>query len=440
MTAAAELRSLTCDACGAGQSLRGGGRIAAHLCLYCGATLEAAEAFRAMRPRKGDGPPDRERQARDWPKTPFEIGQTGEIGGVEVTIIGVIGRKMAYDGKVWRWTEHQLYSPTHGYAWLSWEENRIVFTRKSRVPPKPFRIGYIDIGKSESRPSAFHLGRRYSYYDSGWSEIEFAAGSFNFIPTRGDRSHAANLLGARRMLTYRIYDDRPEVEWELSEALDRDAVFKSFGLDPATAPPKRGVHPLEPFERSPALADLRNMAIGFAIVALVAAVIAPRIDLQRIAAADWRPNAEGASITMTVTDADRLVELEIETDVSNAWVEVELEVEDQAGEPVFAVERVIEYYYGYDDGNWTEGSRVDSVYFRVPEPGVYTAFATVGESGVWRGSFTPERLRLSAREGVGSPWPLVIAAALFALTGFGLIGQRILHVTRRWSGSDWSDD
>ncbi|MEM9725741.1 MAG: DUF4178 domain-containing protein, partial [Pseudomonadota bacterium] len=390
-------RALNCASCGAGQSLPPVGRMRAHACLFCGAILDAADDFT----------PIAAAVAQEGPETPFAIGQSGRIRGVEMLVIGVLGMEERHEGKVWRWVDAQLFSPTHGFAWLTWEEGRVLFTRKQRVAPWPPRFSARDVARAENRPSIEFKGQRYSYFDSGFERIAYAAGSFNFAPDRDAKTHSARFLGPEGMFAYR--DGGDEVEWELTEALDRDETLRSFGVSPETVTtPAPGVHALEPFQRSPLLAELRNVALAFAPVALILGLMAPLLFARTVAETSWAPVDAPISAAFEVTDANRLLELEVSANVTNAWAVFELELRDlDAGRQVTELAPVVEYYQGYQDGRWSEGARQTARYVRPPRPGRYLAVATFVEGNTWRGSGSrgrqeATRARLTVREGVGS--------------------------------------
>ena len=60
-------------------------------------------------------------------------------------------------GEVGDWVDHQIFSPTHGYAWLTVENGFVTFVRKSREAPYPSVVTEYQIENSENRPfGPFH--------------------------------------------------------------------------------------------------------------------------------------------------------------------------------------------------------------------------------------------------------------------------------------------
>lgn len=425
----AEVRSVNCPTCGAGQSVLGGGRVKALVCSYCGTSMAADEDFRALS------------AARDvsWPETPFSIGMEGEIHGVPVTVIGILGMAEHWQGQSWHWVDHQIYSPTHGYAWLTLEDGHLIFSRKRRHAPHPAVVRPTDIERAEKCPKARTEGETFRYFANETHQIEFAAGSFNFVPQVGQSTEAIAFLSRDRMLTY--LTTAGEIEWELSEKLDRDETLAKFGVDPAAAPRAGRSHPLEPFRRSAFGREVRDLALTFFGICLVFLVIAFTIEGKLVADSGWQPRQNPIELDFSVMDERLLIEALLEADVSNAWASFDTEVVDQEDESVVDVERAIELYHGVEGGeSWSEGSRRQRVRFRVPEPGAYRLILTPTESGVWRNGTEARTVRVSVREGAFSLVPLIAAAAGFGLIAGGMLLQRFRHNSRRWRLSDWSDD
>ncbi|MEM1383702.1 MAG: DUF4178 domain-containing protein [Pseudomonadota bacterium] len=428
-----EARAINCASCGAGQSVLGGGRIKTHVCGYCGAAMDASAGFRLV--AKFD--------AIDRPETPFRIGAEGEIAGVPVTVIGIQVVEERWDGKVATWVDHQLYSPTHGYAWLTLENGHLVLTRKERRAPWPNTLTLAEVETYETPPRVKLGEERFRYFESGRHRVTHVAGSFNFTPVKDQVSEAVSCMSRDRMLTYRRMGG--ELEWEVSQLLDRDAVLRSFGIDPADTPRARGLHPLTPFARSPILGDLRNIAMAGAAACFVLMLTYGNTGGGQHIAESTRQNIDQAlSLPFQVADASQLVEITVVVDrnLTNAWAWFDIEVLDDGDEPVATVERGVEFYEGYSDGYWSEGSRYEEIFFRVPEPGPYTLEIAKSEDGTWgRGKQAKaESYWVVLREGHGSGMPGLWGTLGFAFIAFSLIGQRIIHHMRRWGQSDWSDD
>ncbi len=421
------LTSINCTQCGAGLNVLGGGRVRAHICGYCGAELDAQADYQVLR------------QFRDMkrPNTPFAIGMEGEIDGARFTVIGTIGRTESYQGQRWSWVEHQIFSPTHGYAWLTWEENRVVLTRKIRQVPEPSRISASAIEHSEKRPSVWLGDERFKYYASGAPQISFVEGEFNWIPKLEDKVGYVSLLSGDRMLD--IIRRERETEYEMSVLLDRDAIFASFGIDGSDLPAPYGIHPLEPFQRSSLMRFARDTAFLFAGVCLILSLLLwsddPLVDT------GWVQTNQISFAEFEITRPENLVEIEISANVNNSWAVFDAELTDAEGDPVAEFERGLEYYSGVEGGeSWSEGSRQASTRLRL-DAGVYKLQVQLSEAQVdWRLGRLANRARIEVSQGVHTLSWLWGLTAIFALAGGACLLQRFWYEHKRWASGDWDDE
>ena len=414
--------AINCTQCGAGLDVLGGGRVRAHVCGYCGAELDAQDKYKVLRQFK-----DMKR-----PATPFQIGMEGEIDGVRMVVIGTVGREEVYGGRSWSWVNHQLYSPTHGYAWLTWEDGNVVFTRKTRRVPNPSYISEHRIENSESRPTVRLDDRIYTYYSSGNSRITFVEGEFNWIPELGDRNKYVSFSSSDEMLN--IAEGKKEREYELTNLMDRDAIFESFGVDGSEWSVKARIHALTPFERSSDAGFARNLAFACSALCLIVALVMLGMGSQ-IAQGTAR-TGDVLKVPFEVTDSSRLVQVELSANVDNSWAGLEAEIVDDKDETVFSFERGVEYYHGYDDGYWSEGSQAASVYLRL-DAGKYNLTTSMSEAQRNR---LPSQIGVQIWEGVVSSFWLWIGFVVFLLIGVAFLLQRYWHHKQRMAGSDWDDE
>ena len=414
--------AINCTQCGAGLEVLGGGRVRAHVCGYCGAELDAQDNYKVLRQFKG----------MKRPTSPFQIGMEGEIDGVRMTVIGTIGKRETHGGRTWAWVDHQIFSPTHGYAWLTWENGNVVLTRKIRKMPNPANVTSRTIEESESRPSVLLERESYTYYASGQARSDFVEGEFNFVPEQGDATRYVSFLGSERMLGY--VQGKTEMEYEISTLLDRDAIFKSFGVEGDWPKPHR-IHPLQKFERSENGRLARNLAFVCAGLCLIMALIMGFFG-GRIATGVAAPDRP-LEVTFSVTQPSHLVQIDITADVDNSWAWVEAEITDANDEPVWTFQEGVEYYHGYDDGSWSEGSQTSSVYLRMAE-GTYKAVLSITEMD--QHGRKPSAIAVTVWQGVVSTFWLWIGFVVFLLVGAWFFVQRLLHSKRRMAGSDWEDD
>jgi hypothetical protein len=424
-----DLTTLNCTQCGAGLSVYGGGRVKIHVCSYCGSALDAQHDYKVLA-RYDDLP---------RPRTPFKLGSSATLLGVKFTVIGTIAWQERYQGQTWRWVDHQVFSPTHGYAWLTWEDGEAVFTRKVRGHVSPAWYTESQIEHAAQRPHVRFEGQRFAYYDSGRPRPTFVEGEFNYVPTLDARPYYASFLGKTQML--KMVGEGDEREYELSELLPREATLRAMGANPKSWPASWKTHPLKVFERHPVAAFARNALLGASVAALILAAVMSTFD-ERISRTSLPQIGAMDPVPFSVTQAAGLVQVDIETDIKNGWVWLEGEITNAGDEVVAAFEDGAEYYTGRDsEGRWSEGSRRIRVRADLPI-GDYvlslTALENVGDKK-WSGKQANSAV-VSIRHGVSYLTWLISAGVFMLVCGSLFLAQRGVHSHGRWSGSDWVDE
>jgi len=428
MSSAEAIRSINCTSCGAGLSVLGGGRVAGRVCEYCGTLLDAQDNYKILA----------EYKAQPRPKTPFDLGMTGVLDGVDWTVIGTQAVSETYEGQRWDWVEHQLYSPTHGYCWLAIEDGHFTFTRKVRGIGNSGWWTEARVNVSDNRPTTYWEGERFQYYECGTRKIEYAAGSFNFTPRYGDRSSYVTFMSATHQLTQTLNGTEREVE--LTRYLSQNDVQTAFGLDPTRMPDARGVHALQQFEAWAHGKFTRNLGFLFAIAAFVLWLVMIGSSETVIEERDI-PTTRPISLSFDVTNIRDLVRFSITSNANNGWAWYDIELLTPDGETLVEFGRQSEYYFGYEDGeSWSEGSRTATATLRLPETGTYTWNLIQSEAGTWSNGSRPNRVDLLVEQGVKAPFWLLFTMIVSALAGIVVLSRRMFHSSRRWSGSDWTDE
>ncbi|MFK8013958.1 MAG: DUF4178 domain-containing protein [Gammaproteobacteria bacterium] len=424
----AKLTTLNCTQCGAGLTAYGGGRVLIHVCSHCGATLDAQDDYKVLK-RNRELP---------RPKSPFELGATGKIDDIEFTVIGTIAWLESHLGMKWRWVDHQIFSPTHGYAWLTWEDGQAVFTRKVRGLATPSWLTAASIERAEFRPSVAFGGKNYRYYSSGFKKPTFVEGEFNYSADLDMQPHYVSCLSGQNMFT--MVGNGDEQEYEDSRLVPREEALEAFGADPGQWPESRKVHPLQAFKRSASAAFARNGLLAGGVVSLVMALVFGSFG-DDVAKQSFPSLSALEPMPFEVTSQHGLVQIDINTNISNGWISLEGEVVDATDNTVAAFEDGAEYYSGRDsEGRWSEGSKRVRLRVDLP-PGPYVLKLGVSENvgdKKWSG-IPATNARASIIQGVARVYWLWVVTALLFAGGLAFLAQRQIHDTRRWSGSDWTD-
>ncbi|WP_371153169.1 DUF4178 domain-containing protein [Jannaschia sp. 2305UL9-9] len=415
--------SIDCTNCGAGLQVLGGGRVTTQVCGYCGARLDASDAYRVLSIHAGMQRPD----------SPFRLGQTGEIDGVSFTIIGTLGLVERWKGREWRWVDHILYSPTHGYGWLTVEDGHILWTRKVRDWPTGAFLTAQSVESAESRPTRIWRAEQYTYYATSAWEVDFVEGEFTWRPERGQRGSTVSMMPSGRASRMLAFSDGAEREVEVTRYCPEAA--DAFGVP---APAAKGVHPLQPYVPK----DGKSFyAVWFA--AMTAAALCMAL---WVVATSGNPRTlfEGAptdlpsALSFEVDTTTRPVRLQFYQSLSQAWAEYDVTLTDPAGVLLADTGRGISYYFGgVGEDAWTEGSRYADLTFAPTTPGTYRIEMALadGEQAAARST-----LRLTVQDGMGaSLWSWAVAG-LFAMAFLWTMSSRKRHSMARWKGSDWTEE
>lgn len=417
------LRAIDCTHCGAGLDVLGGGRVTTQVCGYCGAALDATDAYRVLAVFAG----------MERPASPFRLGMTGEIDGVAFTIVGTMGMSETWRNQRWEWVDHQIYSPTHGYGWLTVEDGHVLLTRKVRDwPDAPF-LTPASVETAEVRPHRVWRGSRYGYYSSSSWVTDFVEGEFTWRPARGEAGTSVALMAdPGAMLSY----VQKGAERELEITRYAPEAVAAFG---AEAPRPKGTHPLQSYTPKPGAAFYRRWFGGLTAASLVAAFGLSAIRPAPVTLWQGAAQAVPGTLTFELEEASRPAVIRLRHGVRNDWAEYDLTLLGPDTTPIADTVRGVSYYTGTDsDGTWREGSQSAAIGFQPTEPGTHVLSLALAETGSPGAGQAPLRVVLEA--GRMRPLWLWIVAGTFAFAFLWAASTQVRHRRARWSGSDWSEE
>jgi len=360
------IQALTCPNCGGSIDILGGGRQVLSLtCKYCGSVLDAEDDYKVLAQFK----------KVNIPSSPFRIGMKGKIKEVEFTIIGMVvyscvkGRTVGED----TWIDFMLFSPTHGYAWLSYEEGVLVFSRRTRSIPSHNMAALSPKNKLDFE------GKTYKFYESYTAYVTFVQGELTWVARKNDRVRISEAIRPPFGLT--LERTKYESEYSISEYLKAEDIYESFGISREIS---ESFHPLKPFSApmSKAFSKTSGIFMSLSVVTILFISIFNSGTLIREDAFSSRSR----QINFHIDNAEHLIELDIASSVDNSWVYYDISVIDAQNEEVYSLGKEISYYHGYEGGeSWTEGSREANAYFKVPKAGDYLLLFNAPEnrSGVY---------------------------------------------------------
>jgi hypothetical protein len=415
MNPGTEVRQINCTRCGAPLALHGGHRVRTLTCAYCGAVLDVRQEYKVLA----------QYQNRKRPDTPFDLGAKGRIKGIEFTVIG-LANYVSSDGH--GWLEHQLYSPTHGYAWLSLEDGHLVFSRRIRDLPKP------SLPKSlRERAPVYVKNRRLRVFEHYTASLRYVEGELTWIAKRGDTVEVTEAIDPPFVLGYE--QSGQEIEYQWGEYLEAAEVYRAFGVKSGIPRPAE-IHPAQPFNPPGWLAGMNEASKVFAPLALLGVLYfwimgggKPLLQ-EQLASGEVMTSAP-----FSIQDPNALLALELSSAVNNTWAAYDVTINRRADDAeVFSLAKEIGYYEGYEDGeHWSEGTQSARALFKLPEAGeYYLDVAAESEGEIAR--LPP--LSVTLREGVKVTRYFLLLLVLFLFPLIWLPFSRYRFERRRWGEDD----
>ncbi len=419
-----DVKAINCTACGATLDVLGGHRVKSLTCSYCGSIMDSHDGYKLL---------ERYRHNPERPYAPITIGMQAELRRVPFTVIGMIKYVSHQSGPGWEesydWISFQLYSPTHGYGWLTWNKGHYLFSYRTRDMPHPVLPDRL------AQKSTVRVGdRKFKMFEGYVATVAYIEGAFTWIVKRGERVRVVEAIDPPWMFSYERGEN--ELEYAIGEYMDAGDVHAAFGLSTPEKP--EGIHPAQPFEPPsilPAFSKVGPIFAGVAFMGLLAVFIMG--DGREIVRYDAGATKGAQVLPFTVNDADRLLQLELRAPVNNNWVYYDVTVSDASSdEEILSLGKEISYYTGYDsDGRWTEGSQRAKALFKVPAAGDYELEITPAEAG---GSVPP--LSASLYEQVLVKRYVVTLLILAILASIALPFARHHFEKKRWHDVLEDDD
>jgi hypothetical protein len=421
------LKALKCTQCGGSIELHGGHNVRSIVCQYCGACLDSKDSFKVLHQFLN--------QKR--PFMPLKIGAKGKLKGVAFTVIGAIQYEQREDGEVFRWLEYLLFSYTHGYVYLCYENGHWVMTYEVKdIPDSEVEIVM-------PRKSAFSVREKtFKVFESATAQIVFVEGELTWQARQGEKIRYLDAVCPPFMYSIEQRGAEQEYFWgeyissgEISEA------FKITGVEPT------GIFACQPFAASPTMEAMAKGALIAALFSIFAYfMISSNGRVVMSHNFGQKVFSEGEiSQEFSVDQANSLYGIKVRTPyLNNAWSFFDVRVIDKAEtEQLFTMPTGLSFYSGTEGGEyWSEGSTTVESYFRIPEPGEFK-LAMDGEGGSGEqpeATFNMSSIMVEIRKG--------IRLGHFTLTWFFLcllaaaphFVRKSMFEASRWADEDEDDD
>lgn len=411
-------KDIHCPNCGAGFTVKQE-QTELVVCDYCGSHLDVSKEEKKVI-SGGD--------SQKW-EFPLEIGDSFRHKGERYEIIG----RMVFieDGDYSERTrQYLLFHPFHGTLWLDEYQGRYSLSEDTHVMPESDAFS-----KSRGSTLKTHDNRTWVCEGTGEYELVYVDGALPWIARIGDRIDYAEFSGKSGSgLQYEVQRIENEQEYGMGEALTiqevREATGKPDipGLEPGSLPLDAGS--TRKWYGISALTALGFLVINFVI--FIFAVTSGHVVLRQTfdksemngetLSQPFRLKSGGQVIKVTATPVPGL---------DNSWMSMNVAVVKGDDMVIDVFDEEIAYYHGYSGGeSWSEGSRSESVYIKIPESGTYRlllhAVSNYGNSSTANSSRHGARVFVKAGAHMArySVIAMVICIISLVILGFSYAGWK----------------
>ncbi len=405
------LRKIQCEGCGATVPMHGGNDAKSVRCSFCGSQMDVTRSEPSLLGTITDD---------QRPDVPFKLGQTFNFRDAAYLTVGHLRYKEGF----YRWDEFLLHNNTTGYHWLIMAEGHFSFGQA--IPERP---NGIDLQGGWFPDSFEFQGHKWDYYEDGTAEITFVDGEMPWVAALGDQAKYMDAVDPPYKLSAEW--TATEAEWFLLEYVPHSDVAAGFNMSEDDLPPLRGIAPNMPYPAGAFRRQYPFVTGLFAAIFLVLTFYAWFISGTQVSELQITPEqyaAEYVTESFDVSRSNAVCKAKLHAPVSNGWVYLDMALLDDQDRALSEFSSEISYYHGRSGGeSWSEGSRNDTVLFKLREPGTYR-FLVYGQAGTGSSpasdaARTGKTVRIRVYEGV-------MTARWFVLGALTCIGATVLEIFR----------
>jgi len=411
------LETISCISCSAPLSLSAVGHTVTVACPYCQSILDLKENKFSLVLH----------QTKTRKVTPLiPLGSRGKLHGVLWEVIGFMQRREAIDSKH-VWDEYLLFNPKKGFRWLTQNQGHWSYVLSLHENPI----------KSKDNKYAKYLEEPFKFFHSGSSIVKYVIGEFYWRVKVGDEVRYSDYINPPETLT--LEENDKESIWSLAEYIEPSTIESAFNLE-TRLPFMKGVAQNQPSPSSHVSWYLWWLAGFFISLFILLTLFLSSQSPSKIIYEDtifFNPQGESSSLEIVskpfeISQKMGALKFSLEsTQLANAWTEIEADlINTKSGETRSFVDG-IEYYSGYDDGYWAEGSQFDSVYLSSIPQGEYILDMKVIGDPAAKGI----PLKISVEEGVQPLTNLCLALFLILLIPLLIFLRGLFFERKRWKES-----
>ncbi len=299
--------------------------------------------------------------------------------------------------------DYLLYNPEEGYLYITEENNK--FTTYLPTPPPS-----ISMKKSFSENGKFlYESERYRFIESGSHKLIYVDGALPWVAMIDSIVQYTDAKSGTTYLSEEItLDDTEnprEIEYFKGKAMPIEEILKSF--------PDLNVG-IRPISKIPGEKFLKYFSIALSIFFLSLLFILDRSEsiLKEGYKQSDLLSKEVYTESFEIQRVDETIEIRIETNVEDSWTHLGVALYNTESAEVTSGEDLgLEYYSGVEDGeSWSEGSKSESIYWKIKNPGKYQIILTAF------GGETPLEttfIKIEVFKNASQTWPLLVVSILW---------------------------
>ncbi len=414
------IKNFECKNCGASVTVRAIGRSVSAICESCHSVIDLTDENYQIIAKAN---------AQIKVEPLLELGSRGFLQGHEWEIIGFMQREdLQY---AYCWQEYLLFNPRYGYRWLTEAEGHWNFVIMLKEKPQ---IGSEFTGVRSIAKIAEH---KYYLYSQGMAKVNFVLGEFYWRIQTTDKASLSDYIDPPYMLSRETTVG--EENWSLGEYIEPIEIEKAFDLQ-YKLPSKAGISANQPSIYAAKGKTVKNLLILFLGLAFALQVFQTIIANGRVVYQNSFTSQSKNIITPPIELKGGLKNLELlvtAPNLSNNWLGIEGELVNEKTAEVYAFEKSIEYYSGFepgeDGGYWSEGNKKGANLLTNIPDGLYHLNVNLESS-----NSAVENFELTLKRGVptwGNFWfallLLIIPYILYFIFEYNF-------EVKRWSESDFS--
>jgi transcription initiation factor IIE alpha subunit len=289
----------------------------------------------------------------------IELGATGVIEEVQYEVIGYT-QKEEQNSYYSKWREFTLYNPQEGFAFLSEYDGHWIFLKETCNSP---------MLSNDNQKDLFFSGKEFQVFNTYTYEVVNARGEFPYNIFDNQKAKCREFI-APPFIWIQEKDSKEGIRWFTGRHISHREVAKTFNT---TVRYRVGIGAVQPGSVSK-MSFYKAIAVGFLLL-LLTHFFTTNGKLEKVLLSNTYSFSDTSNTISFVTDKYELnknssnLRLAISAPVSNNWFELSATLVNAKTGKEYSLEKGVEYYYGYTDGeSWKEGSQQEDAYFtRIPK-------------------------------------------------------------------------